>query len=580
MVLLGRTIVLLLLTAIGASAFLGIAGLVRSLLVTSFQVRPFQVLSASAGKNDGELLARLLVARMRDVEDVLTFDLKTGPAPAAAVVENLSENLRSHPAPQVKDVPDIELKIAEVDLAGIIQGTLQLFHKGPTLEGFLLSSGKATELTVRYEENGYEQDWVQALDSGVESALGNLADTVVLALRKRDTPGFQGMDTTEFSRYIKGLREYHIYLQSFAGKEEGGGAATHLGKAIEEWSAVAQTTTSPRPLIYLASAYALASRYSEADAALKRAQSADANDPLVRGKESALRLAIANGMVPPLATERQSPAAVKSFVDQPFAELIQLREALVAARNGKPVTIAVLATGYAGVRSDRVEEGVSFVTDETVRDDARDYGSKVVNLVLSLAPMARVIPVKVMSKVGVGTTAEILQGLNYVAQQKPQIVLASYGSPAQDPAQERAFSALEASGTFTVAPAGNNSDSALQMPASLPSVLSVASTDPRGDLSFFTTYGNWVKLAAPGEHISLPDGDQKLVEIGQGTSFAAAVVAGVAALVLSVNPDLSPAGLRKLLTDTATKLPPDAKGHMLGGGIINARAAVLRAMDK
>jgi len=64
--------------------------------------------------------------------------------------------------------------------------------------------------------------------------------------------------------------------------------------------------------------------------------------------------------------------------------------------------------------------------------------------------------------------------------------------------------------------------------------------------------------------------------LGGGTSDAAPVVSGVAALMLSVNPKLTAVQLKKLLLDSATKLPA-LKGKVTSEGIVNAHAAVVAA---
>src|SRR5205807_1036294 len=62
-----------------------------------------------------------------------------------------------------------------------------------------------------------------------------------------------------------------------------------------------------------------------------------------------------------------------------------------------------------------------------------------------------------------------------------------------------------------------------------------------------------------------------------GTSMASPHVAGVAALVLSVRPDLDPAGVRKLLQQTATDLGATGRDDLYGDGLVNAAAAVQAA---
>src|SRR5207237_9013565 len=63
---------------------------------------------------------------------------------------------------------------------------------------------------------------------------------------------------------------------------------------------------------------------------------------------------------------------------------------------------------------------------------------------------------------------------------------------------------------------------------------------------------------------------------GNGTSFSAPQVAGVIALMLEANPNLTPAQIRDILQRTATPLPPYYL-YEVGAGMLNAQAAVLEA---
>lgn len=195
--------------------------------------------------------------------------------------------------------------------------------------------------------------------------------------------------------------------------------------------------------------------------------------------------------------------------------------------------------------------------------------------------MARVLPIKVMSSNGTGTEFDSALGVQRALEAGAKIALASFGTPSPPGgAYERAFSNADKLGLVAIAPAGNTGDSTENTPAALPTVLSVASTDSTGRLSSFTSYGKSVKAAAPGERLYLPDKNGKLVEVGQGTSYSAAVAASVAAIVLSVKPDLTPAALIKLLRDTATPLTSDSQNRTINGGILNAGAAVRKALGR
>jgi hypothetical protein len=107
-------------------------------------------------------------------------------------------------------------------------------------------------------------------------------------------------------------------------------------------------------------------------------------------------------------------------------------------------------------------------------------------------------------------------------------------------------------------------------------VVVVGATDPNDDRSAFSAYGPGVDLFAPGSSITtttLAHG----YDAFSGTSFASAIAAGVAGLVLSRNPSLSPDQLQRILETTSKDLGPIGEDDEWGWGRIDALGAVLGA---
>lgn len=107
----------------------------------------------------------------------------------------------------------------------------------------------------------------------------------------------------------------------------------------------------------------------------------------------------------------------------------------------------------------------------------------------------------------------------------------------------------------------------------LPEVLTVAAVDKNRTSATFSSRGPEVDLAAPGvKVISIVPGGAATAS--SGTSFAAPHVAGVAALLLSVEPNLSPEGVAEILRSTAEDLDFPGKDPSTGFGLVDAAAAV------
>lgn len=160
-------------------------------------------------------------------------------------------------------------------------------------------------------------------------------------------------------------------------------------------------------------------------------------------------------------------------------------------------------------------------------------------------------------------------------------------------ALQQAINEIVDTGKVVVVAAGNrNVNVAAVSPASCRGVITVAATDRSGAKAPYSNYGPAVTLSAPGGDISaaLQNGVLSTSNNGrtapvaddygykQGTSMAVPHVAGIVALMLSANPDLTPAQIGATLQATARSFPTntgaDCTVHTCGAGIINAAAAV------
>ena len=129
-------------------------------------------------------------------------------------------------------------------------------------------------------------------------------------------------------------------------------------------------------------------------------------------------------------------------------------------------------------------------------------------------------------------------------------------------------------GALIVAAAGNAGASTLDYPARLPNVVSVAAIDETGQRASFSNYGTGLDITAPGDRILTLDGNNNIHYL-RGTSFAAPFVSGVAALLLSVDGNLTNVELWNILNTTAVQ-PGGGTGPntSYGWGVVNAWNAI------
>jgi subtilisin family serine protease len=129
-----------------------------------------------------------------------------------------------------------------------------------------------------------------------------------------------------------------------------------------------------------------------------------------------------------------------------------------------------------------------------------------------------------------------------------------------------------------VAAAGNaGPKSAPLYPAANPDVIAVSGTDAQDRLFSASNRGGYIAVAAPGVDIFLPAPDDKY-QMTSGTSFSAAFVSGIAALVLERNPALRPDDVRAIVMKTARDLGTPGRDDLFGAGEADAYAAVSAAV--
>ena len=133
-------------------------------------------------------------------------------------------------------------------------------------------------------------------------------------------------------------------------------------------------------------------------------------------------------------------------------------------------------------------------------------------------------------------------------------------------------------GALVIASAMNNSTSSPFYPAACNHVIAVAATDSNDHLAGFSNYGSWISIAAPGTNI-LTTVNGGGYGFWSGTSFSSPVVAGVAALCLSVNPSLTNAELVAMLLKGADDIGAPGFDSQFGWGRVNAYKVVMAAQQ-
>jgi subtilisin family serine protease len=192
------------------------------------------------------------------------------------------------------------------------------------------------------------------------------------------------------------------------------------------------------------------------------------------------------------------------------------------------------------------------------------------------APDAKILAVRAFDPKDAGaqgTTFNILKSLDWAAAQGARVINMSFAGP-DDPAIHRSLEAARKKGIVLVAAAGNaGAKSPPLYPAADPNVIAVSATDADDRLFEQSNRGRHITVAAPGAQIlvAIPDNGY---EMSSGTSYSAAEVSGIVALMLQRTPDLTPDKVKAILRATAKDLGPRGPDAMFGAGLADAYGAI------
>jgi subtilisin family serine protease len=211
------------------------------------------------------------------------------------------------------------------------------------------------------------------------------------------------------------------------------------------------------------------------------------------------------------------------------------------------------------------------------------HGTAVAGLIVAharltgVAPSARIFAARAFGATAdgaQGTTFRILKSLDWAVAQDVRVINLSFVGPT-DPAVQRSLAAASRKGIVLVAAAGNaGPKSPALFPASDPNVIAVSATDADDKLFTSSNRGRHIAVAAPGVDliVAAPEGGY---QISSGTSFSAAQVSGIVALLMERKPSLNPAGVRNALTSSAIDIGPKGRDDLFGAGLADALRAVL-----
>jgi len=261
------------------------------------------------------------------------------------------------------------------------------------------------------------------------------------------------------------------------------------------------------------------------------------------------------------------------------AQIAEAMKEFMTYEVGRIVSVGLLSTGVDGSRfglKGRLLNGVNFIEDEPDLVDRNGAGTYSAALIAGIASNAKILPIKVLNKFGQGTVSQIVKGINFGIEEDAKILLIPGGTTTErDRALKEAIAKARQKGILLIAAAGSDRSSERHYPGAFEEVLAVGATDMWDRKEAFSNFGEWVRLFAPWVDLrSVYSGSPGNVS---ASSPEAAVVAGVAALVLGINPSLGAAGTEEILLSTATDISRKNPEMGVGARRVNALAAVRAA---
>ena len=255
--------------------------------------------------------------------------------------------------------------------------------------------------------------------------------------------------------------------------------------------------------------------------------------------------------------------------------------------NGSGVTIAILDTGIDSTHPDlapNLVPGWNVYDNNANTADVHGHGTWVAGVAAMAANNgmgsagvawgAKIMPVRIADPSGYAYWSTVAQGIYWAADHGAKVVNVSYNGVSGSSSVQSAAQYLRSKGGIVVVAAGNSSG--LEAVAANDALLSVAATDSSDLRASFSSYGDYVDLAAPGVSVYTTTMGGGYAN-ASGTSFASPIVAGAAALMMSANSRITPADIDRLLKTTAVDLGTSGFDQYYGSGRVNAAAAVTAA---
>ncbi len=225
----------------------------------------------------------------------------------------------------------------------------------------------------------------------------------------------------------------------------------------------------------------------------------------------------------------------------------------------------------------------NFVDNNTDVTDVRGHGTGTAGLIGAVqdngiglsgaCPHLQIMVLKACNDSGYLYDSYLVPAYLYGADHGARVFSMSYFSDRVSEAEKSAMDYAVAHNVLPIAAAGNASSIIPFYPGAYENVMAVAATDENNQRCWFSNYGTWVDVSAPGQDLVTTANNGDYMGFA-GTSGATPHVAGVAALLIGAKPTATSDEVRDAIEDTANSLFQPPFGEISNYGLVDAQAAL------
>ncbi|MGH9176604.1 MAG: S8 family serine peptidase, partial [Vicinamibacterales bacterium] len=287
---------------------------------------------------------------------------------------------------------------------------------------------------------------------------------------------------------------------------------------------------------------------------------------------------------------------------QPWLDLIDAPDGWNISTGVAETVVAVIDSGVSLTHPDLVDRlvpGYNAVDDNGDPSDIDGHGTHVAGIIaaqsngegtVGVAMDARIMPIRVVDEAGDISVSDEIEAIYWAVDNGADVINLSLGAEEYVQAEREAIQYAYNSGVVVIAAAGNAFNK-VSYPGNYDEVIAAGTVTADGYPASFTSRVTRVDVGAPGESMYSPGWDAFFGDYWDdifysdntavsGTSFSSAIVSGLAALIVSVDPAVSVEQVRELLKSTATDTGGLGPESGSGAGQVNVEAALRASLAR